>query len=104
MMPTEIHSLADAPVRRPGRWQMVIGSNAPFALWTAYAVARPFTTGASGLWCPTHAILGWCPTCGMTGEYSDLLYNGRVPGWWTIIIIAAFIAVAGASMYRVLKP
>ncbi len=102
-MPTEIRSPADAQVGRPGRWQIVIGHNAPFAFWTAYALARPFTTGDRGLWCPTHAVLGWCPTCGMTGEYTGLLYTGRMPSLWTILVLTAFVAIFGASIYRALR-
>jgi hypothetical protein len=102
-MPMEIRSPADGQAGRASRWQMALGHHIPFALWTAYALVRPFTAGNGGLWCPTHALLGWCPTCGMTSEYTDLLYHGRIPGWWTITILGAFIAIAGTSLCRHLK-
>lgn len=82
-------------------WPILLGYNAPFALWTAYALAKPLL-GSQGAWCPTHALLGWCPTCGLTGRYAELLYSGRLPDAWTCCILAAFLATAGWSIFRIL--
>lgn len=78
---------------------MIVGHQAPLALWTAYALLKPWL-GGGGAWCPTHHILGWCPTCGMTGEYSALLYTGRIPGLWTCCVLLAFAATSCWAFIR----
>lgn len=97
-MPTATTSPAEAG--RPV-WPVLLGYNAPFALWTAYALAKPLLAGVGGAWCPTHALLGWCPTCGMTARYAELLYTGRLPDAWTCCILAVFLTTAGWSLLRV---
>jgi hypothetical protein len=97
-MPTATSSTApEQPPRR--RAAVLIGYNLPFLLWSGYAAWRVHAPGDS-LSCPVHALLGWCPSCGLTGDYAAILSGAR-PGHWLIwVVLAGFIANAVASLRK----
>lgn len=100
-MPTATRSAAPEAAA-PAAWPVLLGYNAPFALWTAYALAKPaLASRGLGLPCPTDAMLGWCPACGMTGTYAGLLHHGRLPDAWTGAVLLGFLATAAWSVHRV---
>lgn len=87
--------------------RLVIVYNLPFAAWTTYATYRAIMSGGTGEggWpCPVQAILHWCPSCGLTGDYARLLTSvwvGQpdVENLWLIGILALFLINAGWSLH-----
>ncbi|MHB0939825.1 MAG: hypothetical protein ACYC6A_25805 [Armatimonadota bacterium] len=45
--------------------------------------------------CPVHALLHWCPGCGLTSAYALLLTEGR-------IVDLKFLVVWGAMLFNLL--
>jgi len=78
---------------------MLLGYNLPVICWLGYALLRPWVA-AGGLWCPTHALLGWCPSCGLTTEFSAFLYAGRWPSPLAAAVLLGFAGLAGWSLHR----
>ncbi len=87
-----------AAVRRR-QLAVMAGYNLPFICWLGYALVRPWVA-ATGLWCPTQAVLGWCPSCGLTSDFSAFLYAGRWPNPLTAAALVGFAAVAAWSLRR----
>jgi hypothetical protein len=79
---------------------ILIGYNLPWLAWTAYAAVLAIAPGTGGWSCPVHAMLGWCPSCGLTHAYADLLRGGGA-GWWLSTILLLFVANALMSLWRV---
>ena len=86
--------------RRSRAWAILLGYNAPFVLWTVAAVVRAWT-GSGGWWpCPVAALLGWCPSCGLTGAYAALLSGRGVASAWFAVVFGGFVANAAWSVVR----
>lgn len=78
---------------------IVLGYNAPFILWTGYACWK--AAGMAGFgFCPLHSWLGWCPACGATQQYADLLREGRAPGLFVSAILCGFALNAAWSLFK----
>ena len=71
---------------------ILIGYNLPWAVWTLFAVFQAVSGGVHVLRCPIHALLGWCPGCGMTTAYVALLREGRITSPWSALILTGFLA------------
>lgn len=72
--------------------RIVIAYNTPFAAWTGYALYRAIWSGsAGGWWCPMHHVFGWCPGCGLTGDYARLLQGQPAPNVWFWLIFTLFV-------------
>jgi hypothetical protein len=96
-MPTALLCAAE---RRRRAWAILAGYNLPFALWSGYALYRVFAPGAA-LGCPVRAVLGWCPSCGLTGEYATIL-SGHAPKHALIwVVLAGFAVNALVSVLKV---
>lgn len=96
-MPTALPCAAE---RRRRAWAILAGYNLPFVLWSGYALYRVFEPGAS-LFCPVRAVLGWCPSCGLTGEYATIL-SGHAPHHELIwVVLAGFVVNALISWRKV---
>ena len=95
-MSTATNSRSD-PRRRAAA--VLIGYNLPWACWTAYAIVLALGPGVGGWPCPVHALLGWCPSCGLSHAYADLL-RGEGAGWWLATVLLLFAANAAASLAR----
>jgi hypothetical protein len=78
---------------------VLIGYNLPWLAWTTYAAVLAVAPGMGGWRCPVHAALGWCPSCGLTHAYADLL-RGEGAGWWLSTILLLFMANAVVSLVR----
>lgn len=82
--------------------RLLIAHNLPFAAWTAYAAYRAIVSGGTGEggWpCPVHALLQWCPSCGLTGGYARLLSGQWESDPWLLSILALFLLNAGWSLF-----
>ncbi len=89
-MPTASRWKATDPAGRR-RLDIIVGHNLPFLLWTALAGARNVWEG--DMWaCPTKAVVGWCPACGLTAAYSRLLAGGGVDSPMLVVVLAGFVA------------
>jgi hypothetical protein len=78
---------------------ILVGHNLPWALFTGWALIRVIAPG-SALACPIDSVLGWCPSCGLTGAYAALL-SGQAPHHpllWPVL--ALFAASALWSLHR----
>jgi hypothetical protein len=81
------------------RAALLLGYNLPFMCWTAYAAWRAW--GGPGLgFCPTHALLGWCPSCGATTAYAAWLRGAGRPEPFFFLLIVGFVALAIWSVVR----
>ena len=81
--------------------EILVGYNLPFVLWTGLAVLVS-AIDVSGFWrCPAAVLLGWCPGCGLTWEYMQLLTGQGSGNLWVTIVLAAFLANAAVSVAKV---
>lgn len=69
---------------------VLLGSNLPLMLWTAYAAWIAVAGAGSGVGCLIHPALGWCPGCGLTGDYARILTLNQPEGWYIWVILSAF--------------
>ena len=95
-MPTAISSKG---IDRHRAWAVLVGYNLPAVLWLGYAFLRPWLA-PTGLWCPMHSLLGWCPGCGTTTALSAWIHDGALPAWPTLLLVAGFGLNALWSLYR----
>ena len=96
-MRTASASPADAPVTGSPRW-VIFGANLPFALFTGYAVWIAMGGARVGGGCLVEPVLGWCPGCGLTGDYARILTLSRPEGWYIWVILSGFAFNAAWSV------
>lgn len=95
-MPTAILFRA---IDHPRAVAVLIGYNLPGLLWLVYAWFHP-VTAPDGIFCPTVAVLGWCPGCGTTTALAAWLHSGvRLP-WYPTLLVAGFLANGVWSLVR----
>jgi hypothetical protein len=82
------------------RCQILLGYNLPFLLWTLYAATGAVISGVSLWLCPIHPIAGWCPGCGLTRQYIQLLRGDSLPTLWGGLVLATFVLNVGCSIVR----
>ena len=72
-------------------WHVVVGYNLPFVLWTIFAILRPAMPVR--VWsCPVQGVLQFCPNCGLTGAYTQLLRGNGIHDFWLGIVLLGFAA------------
>jgi len=96
-MRTAISLPANAPGRR---WRILVGYNLPLALWTALALGGAALESVARWRCPVHAVVGWCPGCGLTSAYHRFLRGEALPDVWLGIVLAGFAANAIRSILK----
>jgi len=69
---------------------VLISANLPLALFTAYAIWVAAGGPRPGSGCLVRPLLGWCPGCGLTGDYARILTLSPPDGWYIWIILSAF--------------
>lgn len=87
---------------QPRAWHVLVGYNLPFTLWTAFAMLRravPVRTWA----CPVQAAFHFCPSCGLTGAYADLLRGNGIDDYWLAVVLGGFAANGMWSIIKVTK-
>jgi len=85
--------------RKHRAWQVVIGYNLPFVLWTLFALLQ--TAAPVGGWpCPVQAVLHVCPSCGLTGAYTQFLRGGGMVDWRLGVVLMGFAANGAWSIAK----
>jgi hypothetical protein len=65
---------------KPTTLSVLLGHNLPFLLWTGWAGFLALT-GLHPSWtCPIRGLLHFCPGCGLTGSYVELLSGSVLQG------------------------
>ena len=81
---------------------VLLGYNLPFILWTCWAAFLALT-GLHPAWpCPVRALFHFCPACGLTGQYADLL-RGHRPSDFLLVILFLFLLNSGWSFYKAFR-
>lgn len=88
-MPTASRSPSNNTSTASPRW-VLISANLPLALFTAYAIWVAAGGPRPGSGCLVRPLLGWCPGCGLTGDYARILTLSPPDGWYIWIILSAF--------------
>ena len=79
--------------------RILIGYNLPWLLWTVWALFA-FCFESSVWRCQVKALLGWCPGCGLTRSYAQLI-AGRVPDHPLLpIVLLGFVFNFAYSVYK----
>lgn len=83
-------------------WDILVGYNLPFTLWTLFAMLRPAIPVRA--WsCPVQAGLHFCPSCGLTGAYAQLLRGNGIDDYSLAPVLAAFAVNGLWSIVKVAK-
>ncbi len=83
-------------------WHVVVGYNLPFTLWTIFALFRP-TIPVRGWSCPVQAAFHVCPSCGLTGAYTQLLRGNGIDDCWLGVVLGGFAANGIWSIIKAAK-
>jgi hypothetical protein len=98
-MPTASRSPVKTHPTNAARW-VLISANLPLALFTAYAIWIAAGGPRPGSGCFARPILGWCPGCGLTGDYARILTLNPPEGWYIWVILSAFVLNAAWSIQK----
>lgn len=83
-------------------WSVIWGYNFPFLLWTAFALFRPLTPIPH--WsCPLRGIFSFCPGCGLTTAYTQLLLGSGVQEIRLVLVLLGFAANFAWSVFKAFR-
>ena len=83
-------------------WRVVVGYNLPFVLWTIFAILRPAIPVR--VWsCPVQGVLHFCPSCGLTRAYTQLLQGNGIHNCCLAIVLVGFGANGIWSIIKAAK-